>query len=452
MFSVYALATASMKPSDCVHAFGETRSILLNRYRSGAAQALAAAELHSTRDLEVLQAFVLFLVCPTHLASARDHFLTLNPCTQLVDPRSELSVTVVAIATRMGHKMGLHRTGADSHMPFFEQEMRLRVWWQIMGLESRARRKVLGLTSPTADYGDVRMPLNVDDADLHPHMAHRPVVEHPGATEMLYCLMKYEVAHYARSPLAAATTQNAYEVVDATSPSLEGLARKRKILGDLERIYESKYLRHCDPRIPLHHLSATVAGLTTHRLRFWSYHPRHQPSSDSQPMSQADQDVVFESSVRLLQLDAELRASPFSAHLLQHQRLARTEVEALVYMVAALRRRVRGDLVRPAWAQVARMYDEYPPLLRGEEGFYKALADLTLEAWRARWLEVGKDGGAVPGFIEALQGTRGVVTGSEDHASMAVNGGDMVLDGGFQFGLMFDDPLDWVYWDELPQL
>jgi hypothetical protein len=65
MFGVYALAVTSMKPPDCVQAFGETRSVLLNRYRSGAAQALIAAELHSTRDLEVLQALVLFLVCPT---------------------------------------------------------------------------------------------------------------------------------------------------------------------------------------------------------------------------------------------------------------------------------------------------------------------------------------------------------------------------------------------------
>lgn len=63
MFSIYALAITSMKPVDCVHEFGERKLMLLNRYRSGAAQALAAAELHSTKELEVLQAYVLFLVC-----------------------------------------------------------------------------------------------------------------------------------------------------------------------------------------------------------------------------------------------------------------------------------------------------------------------------------------------------------------------------------------------------
>jgi hypothetical protein len=63
MFSVDALAIISMKASDCVQVFSENRSALLNRYRFGVAWALVAAELHTTRDLEVLQALVLFLVC-----------------------------------------------------------------------------------------------------------------------------------------------------------------------------------------------------------------------------------------------------------------------------------------------------------------------------------------------------------------------------------------------------
>lgn len=63
MFGVYALAVVSMKGSECVETFGETKSVLLNRYRSGAAQALIAAGLHTTRDLEVLQALILFAVC-----------------------------------------------------------------------------------------------------------------------------------------------------------------------------------------------------------------------------------------------------------------------------------------------------------------------------------------------------------------------------------------------------
>lgn len=349
---------------------------------------------------------------------------------------------------RIGHRMGLHRTGAagaDTRMPFFEEEMRLRVWWQIMSLESSTRRKALGLTPSIADYGDVRMPMNVNDADLHPQMAHRPTVQHPGATEMLYCLMKYEVALYVRSWLAVTAVATTNELVASTSP--DGMASKRKMLTDLEQIYEDKYLCYCDPSIPLHQISAAVARLTIHRSRFRCYHPRHQPDG-GQYMSQADQDVVFESSIRLLQLYCEPRVTNFSPHLVPCL-LGQAEVEPLVYMVSELRQRVSGDLVHTAWALVERMYEEYPQLVRDDDKFYTALADLTLTAWQARWPEVEAHGGAVPQLIAVLQAIRGNI-GQENAPTGVIEG--MVPDRGFQFGLIYDDPLDWVYWNELPPL
>ncbi|KIM98484.1 hypothetical protein OIDMADRAFT_167284 [Oidiodendron maius Zn] len=425
MFSVYALAITSMKASDCVEAFGETRSVLLNRYRSAAVQALVAAELHTTRDLEVLQAFVLFL---------------------FLDPRSEVSMTALTIATRIGHKMGLHRTGADPHMPFFEQEMRLRVWWQIMGLELRAHRKMLGIMLSMAHLGDVRLPMNVNDADLHPQMTNPPV-EHRGATEMLYCLIKFEITNYVRSWLAVSAVNpvNPYELVASTSA--DGIAKKRRVLSELEQIYEDKYICHCDPSIPLHHISATVARLTILRLRFSYFHPRNQPEGGRR-MSQADQDVAFESCIRLLQLDRDISVINFSPHLIEYQ-LVCTEVEALVYVVSELRQRVRGGLVRTAWAIVERMYKEYPQLLQPDDKFYTALADLTLEACEVRSREVEAHGVAVPEFVTQMREIRGNV-GPYNVLTAGIE--SMVPDEGFQFGLIYDDPLDWVYWNELPRL
>jgi hypothetical protein len=62
MFAVYTLAITSLSPLDCMKLFGQDRGALLGQYRKGTIQSLIAAELLSTRDLEVLQAFVLFLV------------------------------------------------------------------------------------------------------------------------------------------------------------------------------------------------------------------------------------------------------------------------------------------------------------------------------------------------------------------------------------------------------
>jgi hypothetical protein len=58
-------------------------------------------------------------------------------------------------------------------------------------------------------------------------------------------------------------------------------------------------------------------------------------------------------------------------------------------------------------------------------------------------------GDAVPQFIAVLQAMKGNVWPEDAPAGVI---GAMVQDGGFQFGLLDDDPLDWVHWNELPPL
>ncbi len=163
-------------------------------------------------------------------------------------------------------------------------------------------------------------------------------------------------------------------------------------------------------------------------------------------MSQAHQDLVFESCVKLLELDREVRSTNFSTVLVDHM-TCRTQVEALAYMVSELRRRTSGPVVETAWALLEEMHDEQPLVLRGDHKFYTALADLTLEAWDARWRALGLRAEAVPKFIEMLQlSTRNAAAGNEHMTDM---GG---LHTASASDLMPDEPLDWGYWHDLLQL
>ncbi len=178
-----------------------------------------------------------------------------------------------------------------------------------------------------------------------------------------------------------------------TSAEPGSMLRKRKLLQEMEQIYQETYLSICDHSIPLHHITAIVAAITLHRVRFMCFHPRNQPDG-ARNMSQADGDSVFESAVKLLQLDLDMRDTNFSMHLLDHM-MSRTQVEVLVYMVSELRRRVRGELVRDAWAALERMHIEHPELSQDDRKFFTSLADLTLEAWQARWREIEPQGESV---------------------------------------------------------
>ncbi|KAK6074266.1 fungal specific transcription factor [Seiridium cupressi] len=403
MFAVYALAVESMRSTDCFHIFGENRKVLL----------------------EVLQALTLLL---------------------MIDPQSEVSTTAVALAMRIAHKMGLHRAGEDTSTSFFEQEMRVRLWCYIRGLDSRVRR-TMGLSSTVDELGDLRLPMNVNDADLHPCMTSAPAVKHTAATEMVYCLMKYDLWNFVRGSSNFSGSQNPREKVSQliSSTDVASMAKKKELIGNVDRMLREKYLDHLDPSIPLQNLSASLAGITIHHHQFLMFHPRHQPEGGKY-MSEDDQNLVFESSVRLVELDQNVRRTNFSTTLVDHM-TCRTQVEALAYMVSELRQRVSGHLVTAAWALLEQMHDAQPEVMQGGHRFYAVLSDLTLEAWESRSQALGAQAGAIPDFIKKLQ----LVRGKTDAAGPTSTDSE-----GLQIDFMGDftnmQALDWDHWDDLLQL
>jgi hypothetical protein len=62
MFAIYFFTVTSMTKSECETIFGESRSTVVVRFRNATQHALAGADFINTVDLDVLQAFVLFLV------------------------------------------------------------------------------------------------------------------------------------------------------------------------------------------------------------------------------------------------------------------------------------------------------------------------------------------------------------------------------------------------------
>ncbi|KAL5085903.1 hypothetical protein Trisim1_009816 [Trichoderma cf. simile WF8] len=398
--------------------------VLLNRYRTGALRALSSTNIFSTRDLEVLQALTLII---------------------MIDPQSEFSTTAVALAMRTAHKMGLHRAAEDAHMPFFKQEMQVRLWWYIRGLNSRVRRG-MGLLSTIDDLGDARLPMNVNDADLHPCMEKPPAVQHTAATEMVYCLMKYDLWSFVRRSSNFSGSLNPRERAAqlTTSTSVESVVKKKKVLEEVGRMLQDKYLAHLDPSIPLHQLSAALAGLTIHNQQFSMLHPRNQPQRGKH-MSQADQDLVFESSVRLLELNHEVRNTSFSTNLVDHM-VCRTQIDALVYMISELQRRANGHLVETAWTLLENVYSHHTMVLPWDQKFSAALTDLTLRAWETRAKGLGPEA-ETPKYIQTLQ------AGSEQLEDLAeqVTRVD-VLQTGLMGDWTQDEPLDWTYWNDLLQL
>jgi hypothetical protein len=149
MFSIYYAAITSTPPDECKYRFGESRVDLLARFRFGMEQALARADFLRTDSIFVLQSFLLFLVCLKRHEDARTIW------------------SLSSLALRMAQGLGLHRDGSNyPNLTPFKQEMRRRLWWHTVILDSSASEEI-GCDSTIYDMmADTKLPRNLNDSDI----------------------------------------------------------------------------------------------------------------------------------------------------------------------------------------------------------------------------------------------------------------------------------------------
>ncbi|KGO62951.1 Transcription factor, fungi [Penicillium expansum] len=239
IFSVYFAAVSSMTPEECLIQLGEDHAIVVKRYRFAVEQALARAGFFHTHKLLVLQAAVLFLTCAC------------NP------EDTQFVWTMIAVVTRLGLGLGLHRDGTHFGLSPYETEMRRRVWWYIYLLDVQTCE--LEATSPQIREGDydTRLPLNINDNDLSPHSVETPP-ERIGFTQMTLTLVRCEILISRRKSM------------QMTCPGPNGpniLFKNRNLaIEKSKRLLEERYLQFCDLSIPIHWVVATIARVALARL------------------------------------------------------------------------------------------------------------------------------------------------------------------------------------------
>ena len=368
LYAIYTLSVGLMPSEECHCSFGESRDTLVLRYRTATLWALIAADFLTTTDLEVMQALALHL---------------------LENPGADSTSTLVAAAIRLCQRMEMDNENARGKISPFDRELRISLWWQLRGLDCRSRAACTVEMESTllSELCHIRLPLNVNDADLHPDMARTPT-EHDGPTEMLCVLAKLEVFDHVRSLPAAAKIYP--DVIRGSFRDKVSMELEHDVVNDLEARYEKRFLHKLDRNIPLHALTHVIVNLTIARLRFRIRHPRRLSNVyDTEVyMTQAESDSMFESALRVLELVHVGKRTKFSSHISTHMTF-RIQVDAYIYILSDLRRRCSGDRVNLAWELVESFYNDYPELFEvNENAFYSALGELTLEAWQARKQEL----------------------------------------------------------------
>ncbi|KIH89919.1 hypothetical protein SPBR_00212 [Sporothrix brasiliensis 5110] len=151
----------------------EETSALLSQFKAALDALLTVRRVIDQPDIQCIQALAIYATCLRVHEVGRSVWI-LN-----------------GLAIRLAQSMGLHRDGSHLKLSPFETEMRLRLWWHLCILDSRAPEDQGLQPTIAVTNWELRVPRNVNDAQLYPAMASLPAAS-TGWTDMSFFLLQTE--------------------------------------------------------------------------------------------------------------------------------------------------------------------------------------------------------------------------------------------------------------------
>ncbi|KAK9452808.1 hypothetical protein V1511DRAFT_463815 [Dipodascopsis uninucleata] len=352
MFAIYSCAVYSLSETDCESQLGESKSVLLASFQAGTCRSLINACFLRSTDLVVLQALLLFLLSAHNTHDCRTIF------------------ALSGIAVRTGQIMGLHCDGMALGLPPFYVQMRRRIWWLIMTLDSKAGL-FAGVDAMSSNISwDTQRPLNLNDCDLFPQMRDTPT-EHEGVTEMMLCQIRYYVGDFVRNKvrrLAKLSTED-----------------RERAIEELEQFLNKKFIQYCDPVVPMHFHAMLMTESVVAAARV-SVHRQAQRLHRDAKLSDFQKDVLFWSSLKVMENENIAQTSEILKGFRWHFD-AYFQYQSLISLLNELRTRTDELELTRAWDCLSQVFTNNPHLCDDttlQSSLHAAIGSLTLKAWEVR--------------------------------------------------------------------
>lgn len=204
---------------------------------------------------------------------------------------------LTGLAVRMGQSLRLHQyDDSTSNISIFDMQMRRRLWWQILLIDGRASQLAHSPGPIFSPSFDSTLPSNLNDADISPSMTGKPI-PHEGPTEMLFCLLRYELGKFLN------------EQGSSLHSSSVSTVEKDRLIDRFEERLERVYLRFCDPALPLHLIASGGARSAICKMRLMAHHPSQHATKDAS-LSPSEKSDIFTWSVKMVEYDVLGQSTP----------------------------------------------------------------------------------------------------------------------------------------------
>ena len=263
--------------------------------------------------------------------------------------------TFAGVASRIAQGMGIHRDGTTLGVSPFETEMRRRLGWQILNLDVLLAELSGSGRSGDSSLSNIQAPSNVNDANIHPDMKTAPI-PHKKPTEMIVCLLRCELGSFWNEKTMK-NSNTAFEDLRLASPWVTTLEERDSQINELEQRIEEKYLRYCDPSIPIQFLCIIIGRAAGNNMRLMAHHPRKYTHPDE--VTSAEREYLWDIAIKCLESDNLIHASKGLRRFAWYTNIF-LQWQALVYILNELRTHTFGEKVDKAWEQVDEIFLHHP--------------------------------------------------------------------------------------------
>jgi len=288
---------------------------------------------------------------------------------------------MLGVAIRIGQRMGIHSESILVKYPPFEAELRRRLWWSLVLLDTRISEMAGHKNAILAPTWDCMVPLNVNDSDLLPEMKELPMAQCQ-STDTIFAVVRSELGEFVRHTIFH---------LDFTNPALKPLLHTGpndsiptlSELAPLEKMIEDKYLRFCDQENPLHLMTILWTQIYLAKCRLLEHHSRY--SSPTVRQTDAQRDAAISYALRMLECDTKLRTSPLTRRFLWLTHL-HFPFPAYIQIVQDFRRRPDSKQADQAWEVMSDNFEAWFVFIvqDDESPFFKVFVKMVLQAWQAR--------------------------------------------------------------------
>lgn len=227
-------AVVSATDEECLSVTGQTYDSCVQDYRLATEQVLTRDNLINSKDIRILQAAVLFLLC-----------LRCNG-------NSRVAWAEAAIVVRVAQKQGIHRDGQCLGLSTFDTEIRRRLWWHLCILDMLCSEDQGTETQIMPAMFDTQIPVNIDSDELTVDMDELPSPPRLGFTDITLCIIHCEMM------------TNLYWVGTSFSSPQQGINinDRADLLSTVADRLEKQYLDRFNLNIPIQWITAVITRLT----------------------------------------------------------------------------------------------------------------------------------------------------------------------------------------------